>query len=205
MSDTPVVTRFAPSPTGHLHIGGARTALFCWAHARRAGGSFILRVEDTDQARSSDDATKGILEDLAWLGLAWDDGPEVAVAGANPGGDERGVGPFHQSKRLDTYNERIDALIASGAAYAAFETPDELEAKRREAIAQKVGNRYDRAALEIPAEERARRVAAGEETGELSLRDGDPLQETAALINRTTAAARAAAAERTEPGERAAA
>ena len=163
MPPAPVITRFAPSPTGHLHIGGARTALFCLAYARKCAGRFVLRIEDTDQRRSSEAAAGRILEDLAWLGLPWDDGPEVEVAGANLGGDERGVGPFHQSKRLDTYNERIDALIASGAAYAAFETPDELEAKRREAIAQKVGNRYDRAALEIPAEERARRVAAGEE------------------------------------------
>lgn len=71
----PVVTRFAPSPTGHLHIGGARSALFCWAYARQKGGSFVLRIEDTDQARSSDESARGIMEDLAWLGIDWDEGP----------------------------------------------------------------------------------------------------------------------------------
>ncbi len=80
MPDTPVITRFAPSPTGHLHIGGVRTALFCWAYARRHGGRFVLRIEDTDQKRSSEDAARGILEDLAWLGIGWDDGPGFEVA-----------------------------------------------------------------------------------------------------------------------------
>ncbi len=79
MPETPVITRFAPSPTGHLHVGGARTALFCWAYARRRGGTFLLRVEDTDRARSSESATRGILEDLAWLGIDWDEGPEHAA------------------------------------------------------------------------------------------------------------------------------
>jgi glutamyl-tRNA synthetase len=80
-TDRPVVTRFAPSPTGHLHIGGARTALFCWAYARRHGGRFILRIEDTDQARSSEQAARGILDDLAWLGITWDEGPEFTSDG----------------------------------------------------------------------------------------------------------------------------
>ncbi|MEM0982424.1 MAG: glutamate--tRNA ligase [Planctomycetota bacterium] len=130
---TPAITRFAPSPTGHLHIGGARTALFCWAYARRTGGRFILRIEDTDRARSSEDAARGILEDLAWLGIGWDDGPEFGGFG----GDERGVGPFHQSRRLELYNARFEELIEQGIAYPAFETPDELNAMRAEAEAAK--------------------------------------------------------------------
>lgn len=112
-----VITRFAPSPTGHLHVGGVRTALFCWAYARRHGGRFILRIEDTDQKRSSEDAARGILEDLAWLGIHWDEGPtwvppHSAAAGvprhsvadldsSSVGGDPRSVGPFFQAQRLD--------------------------------------------------------------------------------------------------------
>lgn len=144
MPDRPTITRFAPSPTGHLHIGGARTALFCWAFARHAGkragdgaGRFLLRIEDTDQARSSEDAARGILEDLAWLGIAWDDGPEFDAGGTTIGGDDRGVGPFHQSKRRETYDAHLRRLIDAGLAYPAFDTPDELNAMRKAAEAQK--------------------------------------------------------------------
>jgi glutamyl-tRNA synthetase len=133
-----VVTRFAPSPTGHLHIGGARTALFCLAYARRHGGRFVLRIEDTDQARSSADAARGILEDLAWLGIAWDEGPEfVDERGHLLGGDARGIGPFHQSDRHAVYATHFEQLIADGRAYPAFDTPDELATMRQEAEAQK--------------------------------------------------------------------
>lgn len=160
MSDAPahppVVTRFAPSPTGHLHIGGARTALFCWAFARRRGGRFMIRIEDTDQARSSDESTRGILEDLAWLDIRWDDGPVLRTAsGETIGGDDRGVGPFHQAQRRDLYNKHLRRLIESGRAYPAFETPEELDARRKEAIARKETYRYDRTAyhaLPTPAE-----------------------------------------------------
>ncbi len=162
-TDPSVVTRFAPSPTGHLHIGGARTALLCWAYAKRAGGRFLLRIEDTDQTRSSESSMEGILRDLAWLGIDWDDGPELGYGGRTIGGDSRGVGPYFQAQRLDIYNEHIDRLIESGHAYPAFETPEELEAKRREAIEAKAGYKYDRAALSIPREERMRRVASGED------------------------------------------
>src|ERR1044071_7214438 len=98
---SPVFTRFAPSPTGHLHIGGARTALFCWAFARRNRGSFILRIEDTDQARSSDESARGIMEDLAWLGIDWDEGPEFPTSqGRTVGGNPRGIeGGFFQARR----------------------------------------------------------------------------------------------------------
>jgi glutamyl/glutaminyl-tRNA synthetase len=182
------VTRFAPSPTGHLHIGGARTALFCWAFAQRqrqrgGNGRFAIRVEDTDQLRSSDESARGILEDLAWLGLAWDDGPELkvpappditasggitglieAVTGASItiGGDERGVGPFFQSQRRKLYDQYIEKLVREGRAYPAFETAEELDARRRAAIERKETYRYDRGALAIPLTERMARMASGE-------------------------------------------
>ncbi|MFG0307169.1 MAG: glutamate--tRNA ligase [Phycisphaerales bacterium JB040] len=168
MPDSPtVVTRFAPSPTGRLHVGGARTALFCWAFANRAkasgGGSFLLRIEDTDRQRSSDDATRSILAALSWLGIDWDEGPELAVGGRTIGGDPRGMAPFNQAARLELYNEQIERLIAEGKAYAAFETPEEIDAARQAAKERKEQYRYDRAALKIPAEEAVARVAAGED------------------------------------------
>ena len=134
-----VITRFAPSPTGHLHIGGARTALFCWALAQ-GRGRYLLRIEDTDRARSSEDSTRGILEDLAWLGIAWDEGP--AFAGF--GGDPREVGPFHQSERRAHYDAAVAELLARDLAYPAFETAEELDGLRREAQAAKRGFRYRR-------------------------------------------------------------
>lgn len=181
-----VITRFAPSPTGHLHIGGARTALFCWAFARRhaltgGGGHFLLRVEDTDQARSSESSARGILEDLAWLGILWDEGPRLEVAPlsercsgvqrptasaygsesrATIGGDPRNVGPFFQAQRIDLYNKYIEQLVAAGKAYPAFESPEELDAKRKAAQAAKQTYRYDRAALSIPHAERLPRMHA---------------------------------------------
>lgn len=113
-------TRFAPSPTGSLHVGGARTALYCWLYAKKGGGQFVLRIEDTDQVRSTDAATRGIVRDLRWLGLTWDEGPEV-------GGP---FGPYLQSERLDTYGPVVASLVASGHAYEAWETRDELAALR---------------------------------------------------------------------------
>jgi len=136
MSDG-MMTRFAPSPTGHLHIGGARTALFCWAAARRAGGTFLLRIEDTDRKRSSFDAVRGIVEDLAWLGIGWDEGPELGVDGVELGGDPRGVGPFFQSDRGHLYDAKFAELIEKGLAYPAFDTPEELGAMRKAAEAAK--------------------------------------------------------------------
>jgi glutamyl/glutaminyl-tRNA synthetase len=163
-ADDPVVTRFAPSPTGHLHVGGARTALFCWAHARRHGGRFILRIEDTDQARSSEESARGILDDLAWLGIEWDEGPQFQPADGDRviGGDPRGVGPFFQSRRVRLYDEWVERLVARDLAYHAFETPAELEARRRSAAAAKRTYRYDRAALSLPRAERLARARAGE-------------------------------------------
>ena len=122
-------TRFAPSPTGHLHVGGARTALFNWALAKKLGGHFLVRIEDTDQARSSEAATAGILEDLAWLGIAWDEGPDHGGFG----GDPDAVGPFFQSERLPRYREAVRELIQADRAYPAFESPEELDRMRRAA------------------------------------------------------------------------
>ena len=144
MSQPPIVrTRFAPSPSGHLHVGGARTALFCWAYARAKGGKFILRIEDTDQKRSSDAASMAFLEDLKWLGIDWDEGPEFEGCG---GGD---AGPYRQSERLDLYQTYIDQLLAEGKAYRAFETPEELDAARKKAREEKKNYRYDRSALNL--------------------------------------------------------
>ena len=95
-----VRTRFAPSPSGHLHVGGARTALFCWAYARKRGGKFMLRIEDTDVKRSSDAASMAFLEDLNWLGMTWDEGP----APPHETGERGEHGPYFQSQRLDIYN-----------------------------------------------------------------------------------------------------
>jgi glutamyl/glutaminyl-tRNA synthetase len=126
-----VVTRFAPSPTGSLHVGGARTALYCLLHARRHGGRFLLRIEDTDRVRSTEAATVGILRDLAWLGLEWDEGP----------GKDGGNGPYFQSERLPIYDRYFQELLDAGKAYEAWESPDELAALRG---ASKDGLRYRR-------------------------------------------------------------
>ncbi|MBI1375690.1 MAG: hypothetical protein GC159_23520 [Phycisphaera sp.] len=114
-ANTPVVTRFAPSPTGALHVGGARTALYNWAYARRHGGRFILRLEDTDQKRSTAESTRGILRDLAWLGIDWDEGPDANADNWDDGANQRGAnGPYFQSQRLKIYDEYFDKLIAAG-------------------------------------------------------------------------------------------
>ena len=137
---TPIVARFAPSPTGYLHVGGARTALFNWLLARRHGadGKFLLRIEDTDLARSTEQAVLQLLEDLRWLGLHWDNAELV-----------------FQSKRLDVYNAIIERMIAAGQAYKAYETPDELNAMRKEAESRKAVFVYQR-----PSEDVAARQAA---------------------------------------------
>jgi glutamyl-tRNA synthetase len=114
--------RFAPSPTGYLHIGGARTVLFNWLHARKTGGTFIVRIEDTDQARSSEESTRNILDAMRWLGLEWDEGPDV-------GGP---YGPYTQTERLSTYREHADRLVAEGKAYRCYATKEELDALRRQ-------------------------------------------------------------------------
>ena len=139
-------TRFAPSPTGQLHVGGARTAIFSWAFARANKGNYILRIEDTDQKRSSDKATAGFFEDLKWLNIDWDEGPEFEGSG---GGEN---GPYYQSKRLDIYKEYLQKLLDSGLAYFAFETLDELNAERDIARKEKRAYRYNRASLNLSNE-----------------------------------------------------
>ncbi len=129
-----VVTRFAPSPTGYLHVGGARTALFNWLWARRSGGTFVLRIEDTDLKRNTPTAMRQVMQDLRWLGIEWDEGPEVG--GPN--------GPYLQSQRLDFYNRYARQLLDAGQAYYCFETPEELDAMRAQAEAQKKGFVYPR-------------------------------------------------------------
>lgn len=120
-----VRTRFAPSPTGYLHIGGARTALFCYLFARKHGGQFILRVEDTDRARSTEESVQAILDGMSWLGLDFDEGP------------------FFQTQRFDRYKEVVQQLIASGHAYHCYCTPEELQVMRDEATARKEKPRYN--------------------------------------------------------------
>jgi len=118
MAENQVVTRFAPSPTGALHVGGARTALFAWAFARRHGGRFILRVEDTDRARSSAESTHGLLRDLEWIGVDWDEGPLACAQDPYaPEGQVGPSGPYFQSQRLDLYREHVDRLLAAGLAF----------------------------------------------------------------------------------------
>ena len=116
----PVRVRFAPSPTGWLHVGGARTAYFNWLFARQHGGVLVLRIEDTDAERSSSTSERGVLDDLRWLDLGWDEGPDV-------GGPH---GPYRQSERLAIYREHAEALRARGLAYRCFCTDEALEARR---------------------------------------------------------------------------
>ena len=147
-----VRVRFAPSPTGFLHIGGARTALYNWAFARRHGGAFVLRIEDTDPERSTAENTEAILRAMEWLGLDYDEGPGV-------GGDH---GPYFQTQRFERYAEGLERLKASGHAYPCFCSAEVLEAKREAARAKGGFAGYDRACRSIPADEAAARVAAGE-------------------------------------------
>jgi len=120
-----VRTRFAPSPTGFLHIGGARTALFSWAYAKKHGGEFILRIEDTDVARSTPEAVQAILDGMQWLGLDYDQGP------------------FYQMQRMDRYKAVIQSMLAAGSAYYCYSSKEELEALREQQMAQKLKPRYD--------------------------------------------------------------
>ncbi|MDF4004271.1 glutamate--tRNA ligase [Luteibacter sahnii] len=120
-----VRTRFAPSPTGYLHIGGARTALYCWLEARRRGGEFVLRIEDTDRERSTQEAVQAILDGMAWLGLVADEGP------------------YYQTQRMDRYREVAEQLLREGKAYYAYESKDEIEAMRNAAMAAGTKPRYN--------------------------------------------------------------
>ena len=153
MSDKPVRVRCAPSPTGKLHIGGARTAIYNWAFARANGGTFILRIDDTDPTRSTDENTQVILRAMRWLGLDWDEGPEV-------GGD---YGPYFQTERLDVYRDAARKLVDEGRAYYCFCTPEKLEADRKAAQERHDPFQgYQRTCRDIDPAEAQRRVDAGE-------------------------------------------
>lgn len=140
-----VRVRFAPSPTGYLHVGGARTALFNWLFARHHNGVFVLRIEDTDLARSTEEATQVILDALEFLGLDWDEGPKK-------GGD---YGPYYQSQRLELYQEYAAKLIQGGRAYECYCTPEELDARRQEQVKAGQPTRYDRTCADLTDHKRA--------------------------------------------------
>ncbi len=144
--------RFAPSPTGHLHVGNARTALFNWLMAKGSAGTFILRIEDTDVERSTRESEASVLEDLRWLGLQWDEGPDV-------GGPH---GPYRQSERLHLYRSYAQELLASGRAYYCFCSAEQLEADRQAALAAGLPPRYSGACRRIPPADARRRIDGGE-------------------------------------------
>ena len=144
--------RFAPSPTGQLHVGNARTALFNWLLARGHDGTFVLRIEDTDAERSTRESEESILEDLRWLGLEWDEGPDVGGAG----------GPYRQSERLHLYSSYANELLAAGHAYHCFCPPQKLEADRRAMLASGRPPRYAGTCRDLSPEDARRRIEAGE-------------------------------------------
>ena len=153
MSETPVRVRFAPSPTGKLHVGGARTAIYNWAFARANHGTFILRIDDTDPTRSTEENTQIILRAMRWLGLDWDEGPEV-------GGD---FGPYFQTERAEMYRAAAQRLWDEGKAYPCFCTPEQLAADREAAQARKDPFQgYQRRCRNLSREEAQARIDAGE-------------------------------------------
>jgi nondiscriminating glutamyl-tRNA synthetase len=149
--DRPVRVRFAPSPTGWLHVGGARTAYFNWLFARQHQGALVLRIEDTDAERSTAESETGVLDDLRWLGLDWDEGPDR-------GGP---FGPYRQSERMALYRRQADRLLASGAAYPCFCRDDELEQRRAAALAAGRPPHYDGHCRSLTEAQRAERRAEG--------------------------------------------
>ena len=151
MTNTAPRVRFAPSPTGFLHVGGARTALFNWLYARRQGGTFVLRIEDTDVERSSDEMVAGILDGLRWLGLDWDEGPDVGGPYA----------PYFQSQRAERYRALAERLVSDGHAYYCYCTPERLQKERDEAERRGSGWMYDRRCLTLPPEQIAEFEATG--------------------------------------------
>jgi glutamyl-tRNA synthetase len=152
MSSPRARVRFAPSPTGYLHVGGARTALFNWLFAKHVGGDFLLRIEDTDQTRYDPKALVDLIADLKWLGMQWDEGPEVGGPHA----------PYFQSQRLPLYQEHAQKLVDSGHAYPCFCTSERLEELRETQKRNNLPTSYDRLCRNIPAETAKQRVAAGE-------------------------------------------
>ncbi|MBZ5637501.1 MAG: glutamate--tRNA ligase [Acidobacteriia bacterium] len=151
MSDV-VRVRFAPSPTGFLHVGGLRTALYNYLFARRSGGRFVLRIEDTDRSRHVPGAVEMIIDSLRWAGLKYDEGPETGGPHA----------PYFQSERLTHYRDAADRLVASGRAYPCFCTAERLEAMRKDRRKDQQSTKYDRRCLQLPPQEVAAKSAAGE-------------------------------------------
>jgi len=149
---SPVRVRFAPSPTGYLHVGGARTALFNFLYARRLGGVFVLRIEDTDQDRNVREALPGLFEGLKWLGLTWDEGPDVG--GPHP--------PYFQSERLPAYAGAGKRLLDEGKAYRCFCDPEDLKKRREGALARGETPKYDRTCFKLTKEESEARAAKGD-------------------------------------------
>src|SRR2546422_391381 len=146
-----VRTRYAPSPTGDPHLGNIRTALFDWLLARRYGGQFILRIEDTDQARYVETGVDAQMDALRWLGLEWDEGPDVGGPHA----------PYVQSERLPLYHSHADRLLAEDKAYRCYCSPERLDQVRKEQQARKEPPRYDRHCRDLSSEERRAQEAAG--------------------------------------------
>src|SRR5688572_5505168 len=144
--------RFAPSPTGHLHVGNARTALFNWLLARGQNGTFILRIEDTDLERSTRESEQAILDDLRWMGLQWDEGVEV-------GGP---YGAYRQTERMQSYVDHTERLIREGKGYCCFCSPETLEAHRKAQLTAGLPPKYAGTCRNIPADDAARRKANGE-------------------------------------------
>ncbi len=149
--DKPVRVRFAPSPTGRPHVGNIRTAMFDWLLARHTGGTFILRIEDTDVERRVEGAVEYMMDALNWLGLDWDEGP-------GKGGD---YGPYYQSQRLELYQDAAAKLVAQGDAYYCYCSPERLDAMRKEQEARKQSPGYDRLCRNLSPQERAAKEAAG--------------------------------------------
>lgn len=161
--DQPVRARFAPSPTGFLHIGGARTALFNWLFAKHHGGKFILRIDDTDEARSTEESMRGIYESLEWLGLAWDEGPGAGGPHA----------PYVQSERGNIYRKYVQQLLDSGNAYYCYCTPEELDQMRAQARVEGHSQRYTGKCRYLTEGDRQRFEAEGRKsTVRLKIPDG---------------------------------
>jgi glutamyl-tRNA synthetase len=168
-SNPSIRVRFAPSPTGYLHIGGARTALFNWLFARHHKGTFILRIEDTDEVRSTDESVSGILESMKWLGLDWDEGPLGSVPNLKREGASNSdltpavgnYGPYFQMQRLDKYQAACTELIQKGMAYPCYCTPEEVEKMRELALLAKRPPKYDGRCRDLSSEERRAKEAEG--------------------------------------------
>ncbi len=148
-------TRFAPSPTGFLHIGGARTALFNWLFARKHKGTFVLRIEDTDEVRSTEDSVQAILDSIRWLGLNWDEGPKDSRLSEGP------YGPYFQMQRLDIYKKFLDQLMRDGKAYRCYCSKEDLDEMRRLAALEKRPPRYDGRCRNLTDHQKKEYEAAG--------------------------------------------